>query len=127
MTDIVQKYLSVLRSKEYRNVRRDVKFDMTPYADRSPKDPMLPAEIFALMMKTETPYILDTDDAFGFHRTITTPPVWKQTRNDLAEYGAFGNITPNYAAVIACGLDSIREKAPRGQYRIFGMAEERAV
>ena len=120
MTETVQKYLSILRKKEYRNARRDVQFDMAPYAMRDPKDPMLPAEIFAIMMQAETPCILDTDDAFGFHRTIITPPVWKQTRNDLAEYGAFGNITPNYAAVIARGLDSIREEAQKSNESVGG-------
>ncbi len=120
MTETVQKYLSILKEKEYRNARRDVQFDMAPYAKRDPRDPMLPAEIFALMMEAEAPYILDTDDAFGFHRTIITAPVWQQTRNDRAEYGAFGNITPNYAAVIARGLDSIREDAQKRNESVGG-------
>lgn len=120
MTATVQKYLSILKSKDYRRGRKDIGFDLSVYQTRDPRDPMLPAEIFALMMDAEEPYILDTDDAFGFHRTIQTPPVWKQTRNDRAEYGAFGNITPNYAAVIARGLDSIREDAQKRNESVSG-------
>lgn len=120
MTTTVQKYLSILKSKDYRRGRKDIGFDLSVYQKRNPRDPMLPAEIFALMMDAEEPYILDIDDAFGFHRTIQTPPVWKQTRNDRAEYGAFGNITPNYAAVIARGLDSIREDAQKRNESVNG-------
>lgn len=107
MTQAVQNMLEILKKKDYRAQRRDVEFDISK-AGADPNDPCTIANLFAAMMYAEKPYILSDDDLFGFHRTINVAPVWQQTRNERAEYGAFGNITPNYARVIGHGFDAIR-------------------
>lgn len=107
MTQAVSEMLSLLKKKEYRNARRDVTFDLSDISLEL-SDPMFVATVFSKMMAEEQPYIFGEQDIFGFHRTIKKTPDWHAARPDRAEYGVFGNVTPDYASVISRGLDAIR-------------------
>ncbi len=110
MTQTVQHYLSILRTRDYRRARRNAEFDLSRLTAFSCEDPRFTAEILAMMLEAETPHLFDEGDPFGFHRTVKEHPQWRKVLPEREFEDMFGNITPNYAAVIARGFDDIRDE-----------------
>lgn len=89
MNEKIRKKLENFKKQDYKNLRTDGVLQ----ADSSFYDPAVAAGIFRKLAENEKPVLFD-DDSFGFNRATKTKlhcPV--------------GNITPNYARIIAKGFD----------------------
>lgn len=104
MSEYVQYYLNLLKDKKYRDLRKDGGIDMTEQVlQMDPQDPGLYALRFETALQNEDVFLYERD-AFGFHRSQRVLPFYDR---DQIFHRYLGNITPNYAAVIAEGFDTL--------------------
>ena len=111
MTERVQKHYDLLKSKEYRKVRRDLDMNVGSVVEGMnlyESD----AYMLAFMLEKEEPHLIE-NDFFGFNRTVKKTP-FAEVDGKRIRSGGTGNITPNYARVLSTGMDAacarIKEK-----------------
>ncbi len=104
MTQTVQIMLDLLRAGNYKNDRIDG-LDITPLAEGCDALEQY-VRSFEAMLAAEQPRLLP-GDIWGFNRSQRTTPVFSCADGSRSIPAGTGNITPNYAAVIARGLDDI--------------------
>ncbi len=105
MTEKVQKHLDFLRAREYRSSRREQIANAEELAAirKLKKGFEREADLFVFAANTEEP-VFYRDDLFGFHRMYVNP---------TGEAGRFGNVIPDYEAVLQDGLDAIYKEIQR--------------
>lgn len=114
MTEAVKQYLQILRGKEYRSLRVEGGFDISPLVESYEKKALeIPAIRFREMLKREIPLLFE-NDRFGFHRYQQKIPSFLLKCGKESWRTAAGNITPNYASIIEKGFDKIQ--AEIGEY-----------
>ncbi len=107
MTQAVKDYLQILNQREYRNLRTDGNIDISTLINGlSSFDIEIPCVSFEEMLKNEQ-VILYPNDRFGFHRSQRKIPFFINGKGKKARAGGQGNITPNYARLIAQGFDAL--------------------
>ena len=108
MTDRVRKHHELLKSKKYRELRRDIDIDVYE-AVKDMDDFSADAYMLKRMLDTEEPLLFE-DDILGFNRTVTRCPVaMKDGKNTRP--GGTGNITINYKFALENGLEEIQKRA----------------
>ena len=107
MTEIVKKHYALLKSKEYRRIRRDIDMNLGRAAfEMSPFE--VDAYMLGFMLEKETPHLIE-DDIFGFNRTVKKVPFAECDGKKLRS-GNTGNMTPNYGRALSLGMVAICER-----------------
>ncbi len=104
MTERVQRFLDLLRKKEYRKDRTVNDIDVTEEVNGS-HEGLRDTIVLERMLEGETPVILE-GDIFGFNRKQSKLPYYYNANGRLVDSGP-GNVTPNYARVISTGYDKL--------------------
>ncbi len=107
MTEKVERYLTLLRKREYRKNRIDNDKDITELLKSIPRE-LTDTVILEKMLEGETPVILE-NDIFGFNRRQKNLPYYFDESGKRICDGP-GNVTPNYARVIAQGFDALLDE-----------------
>ncbi len=127
MTQTVQAMLDLLRAGEYKKDRTDG-LEITPLVEGCDA---LEQHVrsFEAMLAAERPRLLP-GDIWGFNRSQRAVPAYACADGSHSVPMGAGNITPNYAAVIARGLDDILEEvagylpvADAEQARFYGAVQ----
>ena len=106
MTERVSERIELLKSGEYKKLRRDPeRREMIFPVGTSEIE--IRTRMLSYMMENERPHLLG-DDRFGFNRTIAKIPL---ARMDGKAYrGGVGNLTINYPYVLDAGMDTLLER-----------------
>ena len=104
MTERVRKHYDLLKSKEYKSVRRECDLNV---GDAVAKMDVYMTDAYMLryVLELETPVLIE-DDIFGFNRTVIGYPYAVIDGKKLSSGGS-GNITPGYGRALTHGLDDI--------------------
>ena len=104
MTDRVRKHYEILKSKEYRKVRRAPNMNVGHAVDGMNK---FESDVYFLnyMLSLETPHLIE-DDIFGFNRTVKGYP-YSEIDGKKLRSGGTGNVTPNYGKALNSGMEDI--------------------
>lgn len=100
MTDNVKTMLEILKKREYRDSRAEGGRDISDMLTGD-NGMHLRAIRFVEFLKDEQPRFFGSSDRFGFHRYCRRLIRVPRSRT----FAQMGNITPNYARIIAAGLD----------------------
>ena len=121
-----QALYDLIRSKEHRTHRQA---PLPPMADAFSRAGLTPAERmtrrFEALCAKEIPVILDESEQIVFLRTVPNLPdifteeEWadKKAHHFIHELGYISNLSPDYASVIAVGLDAVCENNEREETR----------
>lgn len=104
MTERVRKHYEILKSKEYRKVRRAPNMNVGHAVDEMNKFEL---DVYFLnyMLSLETPHLIE-DDIFGFNRTVKGYP-YSEIDGKKLRSGGTGNVTPNYGKALNSGMEDI--------------------
>ena len=104
MTERVKKHYDLLKSKEYRKIRRDLDMNVGRAVDGMS---LMESDAYMLsfMLDREEPHLIE-DDIFGFNRTVRSVPFAEYDGKRLRS-GGTGNVTINYRRTLASGMDDI--------------------
>ncbi|MBQ9760638.1 MAG: pyruvate formate-lyase [Clostridia bacterium] len=100
MTELVKRQLDLLRSREYRNARVDVKRDVAYAVPEQLSPIMQSADRFCAALAEQEP-LFHGEDLFGFNRYT------KELCTPMPVGAHFGNLTVDYPTVLAGGLGGI--------------------
>ena len=131
MTRNVESFLTLLRKRDYRKKRIDNDTDITELLKAMPRE-LTDTLILEKMLNGETPVLLE-GDIFGFNRHQKNLPYYFDESGKKICDGP-GNVTPNYARVIAQGYDALlgeieeyKKVNTDGEAVVFYEAMERSV
>ncbi len=104
MTERVKKHYELLKSREYRKIRREIDLNVGSAVEGMS---LYESDAYMLrfMLENETPHLVE-DDIFGFNRTVIGYPYAEYDGKKLRSGGA-GNLTINYAKALSSGMDDI--------------------
>lgn len=107
MTDKIKARKALLKSGEYKKGRRALP-ERTMVFPEGTDALTINALMLEAMLAAEEPVFFGEDDRIGFNRTIEAPPIG--VCGDVIYDGGCGNVTPDYAYVLAVGMDTLAER-----------------